>query len=185
MLEPSKGGDPDGARRAHTTLREALEDYIKVKGLRARSVRDYRLKVNTYLSPWLDRPLQEITREMVEARRREIAAEIENRHRAAAKAMAERYSRWAQQAEARGWAEAAAGHRAAAAAAEVRRRPSGYVTAEIAMRVLRALWNFTAERVPDLPLNPAMRLPLEPQRSPDATTQIKRLAKPRQKAAGQ
>jgi hypothetical protein len=87
-----------------------------VKGLRARSVRDYRLKVKTYLSAWLDRPLQEITPEMVEARRRDIAAEIESRHRAAVKATAERYSAWAQHAEARGWPEVAAQHRTAAAA---------------------------------------------------------------------
>ena len=140
------------------TLREALEDYVKVKGLRTRSVREYRRKVKTYLSAWLDRPLQEITREMVEVRHRDIAAEIENRRRAAVKATAERYSAWAQQAEARGWPEVAARHRAAAAAAEARRPLSGQGTAEGAMRVLRALWNFTAERGPGLPLNPAAPL---------------------------
>jgi hypothetical protein len=120
-----KGGDPEGARRDRTTLREALEDYVKVKNLRARSIRDYRHKVETYLSAWLDCPLQEITGEMVKVRHRDIAAEIEKRHRAAVKATAERYSAWAQQAEARGWLEAAALHRAAAAAVEVRRPPSG------------------------------------------------------------
>ena len=73
------------------------------------------------------------------------------------KATAERYSAWAQQAEARGWLEAAARHRAAAAAAEVGRPPSGHVTADRTMQVLRALWNFTAERVPDLPLNPLLK----------------------------
>src|SRR5437764_1148307 len=95
-------GDPEGARRAGLTLREALEDYVKVNGLRASSVREYRRKVKTYLGAWLDRPLQEITREMVEVRHRDIAAEIENRHRAALKATAERYTAWAGQAEARG-----------------------------------------------------------------------------------
>jgi hypothetical protein len=157
LADPYKGADPEGARRVGTTLREALDDYVKVKDLSARSVRDYRHNVETYLSAWLDRPLQEITREMVEVRHREIAAEIEKRHRAAVKAAAERYSTWAQQAEARGWPEAAARHRAAAAAAEVRRPPSGHVTADCATRVLRALWNFTAERVPDLPFNPLMK----------------------------
>jgi hypothetical protein len=136
-------------------LREALEDYVKVKHLRAKSVRTYRLNVKTYLSAWLDRPLHEITREMVEVRYRDIAAEIENRHRTRVKATAERYRAWAQQADIRGWADVAAQHRAAAVAAEVRRMPSGHVTGKGALRVLRALWNFTAERVPDLPLNPA------------------------------
>ena len=130
-----KGGDPEGARRASTTLREALEDYVKVKNLRARSIRDYRHKVETYLSAWLDCPLQEITGEMVKVRHRDIAAEIEKRHRAAVKATAERYSAWAQQAEARGWLEAAARHRAAAAAAEVGRLPSGQPTAGAGIRV--------------------------------------------------
>ena len=158
LADPYKGADPEGARRVGTTLREALDDYFKVKDLSARSVRDYRHKVETYLSAWLDCTLQEITREMVEVRHRDIAAEIEKRHRAAVKATAERYSAWAQQAEARGWLEAAARHRAAAAAAEAGRPPSGQATADCAMRVLRALWNFTAERVPDLPLNPVARL---------------------------
>jgi hypothetical protein len=157
LADPYKRGDLEGARRAGATLREVLEDYLKVKGLGARSVRDYRVKVKTYLSAWLDRPLQEITREMVEARRRDIAVEIENRHREALKATAKRYSEWAQHAEARGWREVAAQHRTAAAAAEVRRPPSGHVTADCAMRVLSALWNFTAERVPNLPLNPVTR----------------------------
>jgi hypothetical protein len=180
MLSDPYKGVPEGARRAGMTLREALEDYVKVKGLRARSVRDYRLKVKKYLSAWLDRPLQEITREMVEVCHRDIAAEIENRHRAAVKATAERYSAWAQQAEARGWSEVAARHRAAAAAAEVRRPPSGHVTADCAMRMLRALWNFTAERVPDLPLNPAARPPHHRNLVSGCQTPQGTLAKPRQ-----
>jgi hypothetical protein len=51
---------------------------------------------------------------MVKVRQRDIAAEIEKRYRAAVNATAERYRAWAQQAEARGWLEAAARHRAAA-----------------------------------------------------------------------
>jgi excisionase family DNA binding protein len=144
LADPYKGADPEGARRVGTTLREAFDDYVKVKDLRARSVRDYRHRIEAYLSAWLDCPLQEITREMVEVRHRDIAAEIEKRHRAAVKATAERYSAWAQQAEARGWLQAAALHRAAAVAVEVPRPPSGHGTAEGTMRVLRALWNFTA-----------------------------------------
>ena len=133
--DPYKKLDPEGARRAGTTLREAFEDYVQVKDLRPRSVRDYRHRVETYLSAWLDCPLQEITGEMVKVRHRDIVAEIEKRHRAAVKATAERYSAWAQQAEARGWLEAAARHRAAAAAAEVGRLPSGQPTAGAGIRV--------------------------------------------------
>jgi excisionase family DNA binding protein len=155
--DPHKGLDPEGARCAGTTLREALEEYLKVKDLSAKSVRDYRHRIETYLSAWLDYPLQEITREMVEMRHRDIAAEIEKRHRAAVKKTAERYSAWAQQAEARGWLEATARHRAAAAAAAVGKPPSGQPTADRTIWVLRALLNFPAERVPDLPLNPVMK----------------------------
>jgi integrase len=61
-------------------------------------------------------------------------------------------------ADARGWPEAAARHRAKAAAAAERKPPSGAATANGSMRALRALWNFTAERVPDLPANPVRRL---------------------------
>ena len=87
--DPYKKLDPERVQRASTTLREALEDYLQVKDLRARTVRDYRHRVETYLSAWLDCPLQEITGEMVKVRHRDIAAEIEKRHRAAVKATAE------------------------------------------------------------------------------------------------
>jgi hypothetical protein len=159
LADPYKGGDPEASWRAGTTLREALEDYVKArKDLRPRSVQKYRLSVTTYLSAWLDRPLREITHEMVEVRHRDITAEIEKRHRAAAKTMAERYSAWAHEAEARGWPEAATRHRAAAAVAEARSLPNGHATANGAMRALSVLWKFTAERVPDLPPNPVARL---------------------------
>jgi integrase len=154
-----KGVDPKAARRAGATLREALEDYIKArKDLRAKSVRDYRLSVETYLRTWLDRPLREITREMVEERHREITKEVEKRHRAAAAASAERYTVRSKRAEANGWTDAAARYRSAAAAAVLREPPRGHATANGTMRALRVLWNFIAERVPDLPPNPVARL---------------------------
>jgi len=150
-----KGVDPKVARREGTTLRDALEDYIKArKDLRAKSVRDYRLSVETYLGAWLDRPLHEITREMVETRHTAITAEVESRHRAAATESAARYRARAVQADKRGWPDAAARHRAAAAAAADRKPPSGYATANGTMRALRVLWNFAAERMPGLPANP-------------------------------
>jgi hypothetical protein len=157
LADPYKRSEPECARRVGMTLREALEEYVKVKDLSPRTVRDCRHRVETYLSAWLDCPLQEITREMVEARHRDIAAEIEKRQRAAVKATAERYSAWAQQAEALGWLGAAARHRAAAAAAEAGRPPSGRPTADATIRVFLGLWNFTAERVSDPPLNPLIK----------------------------
>lgn len=150
-----KGVDPKVARREGTTLRGALDDYLAArKDLRAKSVRDYRLSIERYLSAWLDLPLREITREMVETRHRAITAEVEARHRAAAAASAGRYRARAVQADTRGWPDAAARHRAAAAATTERKPPSGHATANGTMRALRVLWNFASDRVPDLPVSP-------------------------------
>jgi integrase len=154
-----KGVDPRAARREGTTLRDLLDEYIAArKDLRAKSVRDYRLSVERYLGSWLNLPLREITREMVETRHRAITEEVEARHRAAAGKSAGRYEARAVQAEVRGWADAAARHRAAAIATVQRKPPSGHATANGAMRALRVLWNFASDRVPDLPPNPIARL---------------------------
>jgi integrase len=150
-----KGVDPKFARRAGTTLRGALEEYIAArKNLRDKSVRDYRLSVERYLGAWLDVPLREITREMVEERHRAITTEVEARHRAAAMETARRHEARADRAQARDWPDAAARHRAAAVATVERKPPSGHATANGAMRALRALWNFASDRVPELPPNP-------------------------------
>jgi integrase len=73
--------------------------------------------VERHLKAWLDRPIKDITPEMVEARHRAIASEVQ-----------------------------AAG------------RHNGEATANGVMRSLRFLWNFAAERDPDLPANPVRRL---------------------------
>jgi integrase len=49
-------------------------------------------------------------------------------------------------------------HRAIAAEVERGGRGKGTTTANFAMRALRVLWNFQADRVPDLPPNPVRRL---------------------------
>jgi integrase len=46
------------------------------KTLREKSIKDYRASIERYLAPWLDRPLREITPEMVEARHRSLQNEV-------------------------------------------------------------------------------------------------------------
>jgi integrase len=112
------GVDPKQGRRGAATLRQVLEDYLEArKDLRKKSKRMYRIAVERYLSGWLNRPLREITPEMVEQRHSAIADEVE-----------------------RGG------------------RYKGQVAANFAMITLRILWNFAADRLPDLPANPVRRL---------------------------
>ena len=71
------GRDPKAGRRGSVDLRGTLADYLAArKNLRPKSVEDYRATIERYLAAWLDRPLREITPEMVEARHRAIAAEV-------------------------------------------------------------------------------------------------------------
>ena len=71
------GRDPKVGRRGSATLRSTLADYLAArKDLRPKSVEDYRGSIERHLAAWLDRPLREITPEMVEARHRAIAAEV-------------------------------------------------------------------------------------------------------------
>jgi integrase len=74
------GVDPKAERRKSAqrekTLRQALDGYLATNtGLAERSRDGYRRSVERYLRAWLDMPLREITREMVENRHRDIAAE--------------------------------------------------------------------------------------------------------------
>jgi integrase len=112
-----RGLDPK-RKSGRVTLRETFEDYLLArKDLRPATIKSYRQGVERYLTLWLDRPLADITGDLVEARHRAIVAEI------------------------------GAGNRYA-----------GTSAANIAMRVLRVLWNFAADRIPDLPPNPVRRL---------------------------
>lgn len=112
-----RGIDPK-RKIINATLQATLDAYLAArKDLRPASVKAYRVSIERYLANWLNRPLREITSEMVEDRHRAIAAEI---------GKGERYK--------------------------------GTTTANCAMRALRVLWNFAADRTPDLPPNPARRL---------------------------
>ncbi len=71
-----KGEDPKRKPAPVVTLRHVLESYLKATDLRPKSVEAYRSAVETHLEPWLDRPLSEITREMVEERHKAIAAGV-------------------------------------------------------------------------------------------------------------
>ena len=74
-----RGVDPKAGRRGEATLRSVLDDYLQARAdLRPGSVRAYRDSVEHHLSAWLDRPLRDITREMVEAKLQKIAKDVGN-----------------------------------------------------------------------------------------------------------
>jgi integrase len=71
------GHDPKAARRGTATLKQVLADYLMArKDLRDKSRRMYTWAITQHLAPWLDRPLAEITPEMVETQHRVIAATV-------------------------------------------------------------------------------------------------------------
>jgi len=120
-----QGIDPKAHRRALSaqgvTLRETLEGYLQTrKDLGNKTATDYRRFVERHLTDWLDKPLRDITPEMVEAQHRSIKESVEKRGKAAG--------------------------------------AKGHASANGTMRVLRLLWNYAAERQPDLPDNPVKRL---------------------------
>jgi integrase len=77
------GKDPKAGRgRGVFTLGKALDAYLAArKDLRPKSAHNYRFGVEKYLAPWLDRPLREITADMVEARHRHLQEEVEAKGR--------------------------------------------------------------------------------------------------------
>jgi integrase len=126
LVDMRRGIDPKTARKGATTLRSALDAYLSARAdLRPRSAAGYRDAVERLLKDWLDLRLSDITREMVEARLRQIAEEASSRRAGA----------------------------------------SGHAAANSAMRALRAIYNFAADRT-DLPPNPVrlrkLWLPVHP-----------------------
>jgi integrase len=117
------GHDPK-KKLANPTLRETLAAYLiarepgTVSALRPTSVLLYRFAIEKNLTDWLDRPLREISGDMVEDRHRAIARRIGKKSNG----------------------------------------NDGIVSANVAMRTFRTLYNFAAERTPDLPPNPVKRL---------------------------
>src|SRR3954454_2579327 len=137
LLDLRHGKDPKAHRRsaAAWTLRRALDEYLAArKDLREKSRHGYRDAIERHLAPWLEMPISSITSDMVEARHREIQAGVERRRTQAAK----KENRSAQPAH---WGSA-----------------PGASTANGTMRAFRAIWNFVAERQPELPANPVRRL---------------------------
>lgn len=61
-------------RKKGITLQEALDQYLDKGKLKPRTVTTCRSLFHRYMADWLDRPAQEITRDMVKNRHREIAA---------------------------------------------------------------------------------------------------------------
>jgi integrase len=71
-----QGRDPKAGRRGEATLRSAFQEYLIGRpGLKASSVTAYRENLS-YLDSWLDTPLRDITRTMVEDKLREIAKRV-------------------------------------------------------------------------------------------------------------
>lgn len=135
------------------TLAAALDAYLAAHDLSARTKQDYADGVKRYFGDWLELPLQELTRDMVEARHKTIAADVERRHALLAKQHQALHLRRAERIEQQ-WPQAAKRHRAKADAAAERVPFSGKGTANKAMRVLRALYNYALDRNPELPPNP-------------------------------
>ncbi|MEJ2122006.1 MAG: integrase family protein [Alphaproteobacteria bacterium] len=120
-----QGIDPKAHRRAlkaqGVTLRQTLEGYLQTrKDLGEKTAKEYRRFVERHLADWLDRPLRDITSEMVEKRHRSIKEGVEKRGKVGG--------------------------------------AKGHASANGTMRVLRLLWNYAAERQPELPDNPVKRL---------------------------
>lgn len=77
LAEVSFGKNPhdeEKARKARLiTLSEALDDYIKTRvNLKESTIQDYRRTFKYYLGDWLNKPLIEISKDMVEAKFRKI-----------------------------------------------------------------------------------------------------------------
>jgi integrase len=153
LVDMRRGLDPK-AKKETLTLRSVLDSYRKAHAhrLRARSDESYRESVERYLPDWLDRPLVEITRDMVEKQHKQIAEGIEAAHRAKTAEAVKRYEAKAE--KAKGWPQAVERYKAKAAAAAARKPYSGHATANATMRALRMLWNYAADKNPTIGPNP-------------------------------
>jgi integrase len=153
MLGLAAGIDPRAKKASAATLGAILETYVSLASLAPRTAASYREAVARYFADWRDRPIGAITRDMVEKRHRAIAAEVAARDRAENARAAKRHLLRAERAEPHS-AEAAARHRALAEAAREREPRNGFAAANGAMRTLRLLWNFAADKDDKLGANP-------------------------------
>jgi integrase len=153
MLGLAAGIDPRAKRASAATLGELCEAYVSLMSLKPRTAESYRDATKRYFVEWLDKPISSISRDAVEKRHRAIAAEVVARDRTKISRHAKDHLRRAERTE-RDWPEASARHRALFEAAKEREPRSGHAVANGAMRVLRLLWNFAADKDPNLGPNP-------------------------------
>ncbi len=74
VAQGNNPNDEDRARRARSvTVLQVQEDFLAIrKNLRPSTVRDYRRILNTYLKDWQNKPIAEITKDMVARMHRKI-----------------------------------------------------------------------------------------------------------------
>ena len=84
LNEMARGINPVERKRSikvqGVTLREAFNAFLKARKLKPNTVYDYQNTINASFKKWLDKPLKEVTREMVSNRYRIIQKEIAERH---------------------------------------------------------------------------------------------------------
>jgi integrase len=120
------GRDPKRRAAAPWTLRRALDDYLSAnQQIKPKTAAAYRAAVEGWLADWLDRPLAEVTREVVEVRHRRIQSDVEAKRRGRDLVKPEHWGGLA-----------------------------GASTANGVMRALRAVYNHAADRAPELLPNP-------------------------------
>jgi integrase len=89
------GNDPRVERSSDITLKEAMEAFLRARAgnLRPKSVAGYRDDIGRHLSSWLDMPLRNLNRELIEGRHRAIGEEIQESRGLSGAAMANRVMR--------------------------------------------------------------------------------------------
>ncbi len=77
LVEMLSGFDPHAEKRnekvASITLLELLEEYLRVRTLKPSTVEVYRRVIRKSLREWLNKPITEITKNMVEDRHRQLS----------------------------------------------------------------------------------------------------------------
>lgn len=123
------------AKNQTITLKEGLEltlKTMKAKNRSARTIEDYEYRMNRYLADWLDKPLASITREDVNTRHHQIAADI----------AAGKY--------------ATVTPKNGKAYTKERNEDSGRYQANSVFRVFRAIYNRVARQYEGMPDNPCV-----------------------------
>jgi integrase len=165
------GRDPKVERRAGLTVQQVLDEYIEARPkLRDRSKEDMRKTVKRYLSDWLNLPLRQITGDMVEERHRSIQKEIATREKKRESEVTKREAK-------RGTTDGTASRARPPQDDDHAIKRTGHHAADGAMRAVRSLWYFAAERDPSLNAlsNPVGRLRRSWFRSPQKDRRERRV----------